>query len=127
LPEALRKTLIVFLGGGLGATLRYWLGGWILSRTGPDFPWGTFVINVSGSLVIGLFLGLALKSDLSQDWRIFVATGILGGYTTFSSFSYETISLLRDAGVGPAAFNVFGSLIFGLAAAWLGLGLARAF
>lgn len=112
----------VAIGGPLGATARYGLGGWISARVGTFFPWGTFVINLTGSFLIGLFESVASRIDGGAPpfARLFLATGILGGYTTFSSFTYETLSLLEEDGRKRAALNVLGSVLGGFAAVVLG-------
>jgi fluoride exporter len=85
-----------------GAWWRCWggrslpVGAWIAAHVSPDFPWGTFVINISGSFLIGVVLGLATEGLLSTEARLLLAVGVLGGYTTFSTFSYETLELLAD-------------------------------
>ena len=89
--------LLVALGGGIGSAARYLVGGWFASRFGPAFPYGTFFINVSGSFIIGFFLALAQERlSLGPSWRLFFAVGFVGGYTTFSTFEYESIRLLQD-------------------------------
>ncbi len=104
------KGLVVFLGGGTGATLRFFLGSWIYTRTGSDFPWHTLVINVIGSLLFGLLLPQIGREDV----RLLVTVGVLGGFTTFSTFSFETIFLLKDRplswAVGYLALSVIGSV-----------------
>ncbi len=86
--------LLVFLGGGLGASLRHAINVGCARVCGTHFPYGTFVINITGSLVMGLIAGyLAFKGDAAQPWRLFVMTGILGGYTTFSAFSLDAVLL----------------------------------
>lgn len=119
------NTLLVAAGGAVGAALRYLLGGWIASRLGPDFPWGTFLVNVSGCLLIGGVLGLVERGALPAEVRLFAAVGVLGGYTTFSTFGYETIRLLEGGELLPAALNAFGQLALGLGAVYLGLVAAR--
>ena len=85
--------LLVFLGGGLGASLRHLINVTCARCLGTGFPWGTFIINISGSTVMGLIAGyLAFKGEASQPWRLFLMTGILGGYTTFSAFSLDARS-----------------------------------
>jgi fluoride exporter len=114
------------LGGALGTLGRYVLSGAIDSRYGPS-PLGIFVVNVSGAFVIGFFLVLAQDRILvSPDLRRFVATGLCGGYTTFSTFSYDTMTLIEDHRYATAAANGLGSLAAGLLAVWLGMTLARA-
>ncbi len=119
------KVMLVGGGGFIGANVRYWLGGFIQSRTGTTFPWGTFAINISGALVIGLFLGLLISLNWSPNWRLFVAFGILGGYTTFSSFAYEAVQLLTQREYGWALFYIEGSALLTVLAAWGGLVLSR--
>ena len=110
------NTLLVAGGGAVGAALRYLIGGWVVSRLGPDFPWGTFIVNISGCLLIGAVLGLVEHGALSGGARLFLAVGVLGGYTTFSTFGYELLA---------AASNAFGQLALGLVAVYLGLAAAR--
>lgn len=119
------QLLLVAVGGALGAVTRYLLGTWIASIFGPDFPLGTFAINVSGAFFIGVVLGLANDGIVSANARLFLAVGVLGGYTTFSTFSYETLSLLQDGTMGLALLNVMGQLLLGVGAAYLGLVVSR--
>jgi CrcB protein len=118
--------VLVFIGGGLGSTLRYLVS--ILSgRTlGIAFPYHTFIINITGSIVMGLIAGyLAFKGEASQPWRLFVMTGILGGYTTFSAFSLDTALLYERGEIGLALFYVVGSVVFSIAGLFAGLALMR--
>lgn len=119
------RVLLVALGGAIGASTRYLLGMWIQTRLSSDFPWGTFVINVTGSFLIGLVLGLVNTGILSAEARLFLAVGVLGGYTTFSSFSYETLELLGDGNIQAFLFNALGQLVAGLLAVYLGIVLSR--
>lgn len=119
------KTLLVGSGGFLGANLRYWLGGFIQARSGAVFPWQTLAINATGSLVMGLFMGLSLSEAWNPNWRLFFAVGVLGGYTTFSTFSYETVALIGSGSYAPAVGYIIGSVLTSVAGAWLGLVLAR--
>ncbi|HEU5423383.1 MAG TPA: fluoride efflux transporter CrcB [Nitrolancea sp.] len=113
------------LGGALGTISRYTVSGWVAARY-PSFPWGTFTVNIAGALVIGFFLTLAEERFLiAPEARVFVATGFLGGFTTFSTFSWETMALLRDGAFAPALGNAAGSLLTGLFAVYLGIVLAR--
>lgn len=120
------NVLLVATGGAIGAVLRYLLGGWIQGRLGPDFPWGTFIVNVSGSLLIGLVLGLVDRGALSGEARLFLAVGILGGYTTFSTFSYETLQLLENGNLGATLLNALGQVATGLIAVYVGVVISRA-
>lgn len=119
------RVLLVALGGALGASTRYLLGMWIQTRVGSDFPWGTFIINITGSFLIGFVLGLVNAGTLSAEARLFLAVGVLGGYTTFSSFSYETLKLLADGNIQAFLFNAIGQLVAGLLAVYLGIVLSR--
>lgn len=118
--------LYVAAGGAAGSCARYWLGNHIASRYGSSFPWGTFVINVTGSLVIGAFLALALeRAALDPRWRLLVAVGFCGGYTTYSTFAWETARLLQMRSFAYAALNVAGSAVASVLAVLGGMALAR--
>jgi CrcB protein len=117
--------VLVAIGGGLGAAARYLAGLWIVARLGAGFPWGTFFVNVTGSFLIGIVLVLVETGTLSAEARLFLAVGILGGYTTFSSFSYETLQLLNGGDVVPVLFNTLGQFLIGLLAVYLGVIFAR--
>jgi CrcB protein len=126
--DVLQKTCWVGLGGFLGANARYWLGGWIAARWGTTFPWATFVINVTGSFILGLFVTLiterfAFRHALTL--RLVFAIGFVGAYTTFSTFEFETLALVETATWLRAFANAFGSLFAGFVAVWLGVLLAR--
>jgi CrcB protein len=119
--------LLVAAGGAIGASLRHLVNLAALRLVGPGFPWGTMTINIAGSLLMGLFVGmLARLSGASDGMRLFIATGLLGGFTTFSAFSLDFASLWeRGAGV-PAVLYAMASVAGALAAIFLGLWLARA-
>ena len=120
--------LLVFIGGGLGASLRHAINVGCARACGINFPYGTFVINITGSLVMGIIAGyLALKGDASQPWRLFIMTGILGGYTTFSAFSLDAVTLYQRGEMGLALFYVLGSVILSIAGLFAGLALVRHF
>lgn len=120
--------LLVFVGGGLGASLRHAINVGCARACGTDFPYGTLVINVTGSLVMGLIAGyLAFKGDASQNWRLFFMTGILGGYTTFSAFSLDAVLLYERGAISLAALYVFGSVILSILGLVAGLALIRHF
>lgn len=123
----LRALLLVGLGGFVGSVGRYLISGWV-HRLLPyaAFPWGTLTVNVSGCFLIGLFSGLADSRQLwGPDLRLFVMLGVLGGFTTFSSFAYETLALTRDADLLRALANVALQVVLGLTAAWLAYSIAR--
>ena len=113
----------VGLGAAFGAVLRYLVDQGVTRRLGTVFPAGTWAINISGSLVLGLLAGLATHHGLAAGVVAVVGTGICGGYTTFSTFSYETVRLMEEGSGLVALANLAGSLAAGLAAAALGLGL----
>ncbi len=120
--------LLVFIGGGLGASLRHTIN-MVFTRTfGTGFPYHTFFINVSGSIVMGLIAGyLAFKGEATQHWRLFLMTGILGGYTTFSAFSLDTALLYERGEVALAAVYLVGSVVLSIAGLFAGLALVRHF
>jgi CrcB protein len=118
------QVLFVALGGAIGSAARYLVGGWIAARFGAAFPYGTFVINVTGSFIVGFFLAYAQERvSLSPYWRLFFAVGLVGGYTTFSTFEYESIRLLQDGEMLMAAVYLIGSVVTGGVAAIAGIAL----
>jgi CrcB protein len=123
--EMLVRVALVGLGGALGAVARYLLGLWIATHASPDFPWSTFLVNISGSFLIGVFLGLASAGQLSNEARLFLAVGVLGGYTTFSTFSYETVALMEDGQWPRAALYVALSVGLSVLGTFLGIAAAR--
>jgi CrcB protein len=127
-----RRALVVSMvavavGAALGANLRYLVGRWAAERFGAGFPYGTLLINVTGSLAIGLLLGLAAgRAPLGTTARLLLVTGVLGGYTTFSSFSFEALELLLAGRYLPAAAYLLGSVGGGLLACAAGVAATRA-
>ncbi len=123
-----RALLAVGIGGAIGAILRYAVGSAFLQRFGPGFPWGTLTINITGSFLIGIVAQLAATRafGVTPMVRIFAATGVLGGYTTFSTFSLDTLVLVGDGPAVLAALYAAASVIGGLFAAYAGQVLARA-
>jgi len=120
------KYVMVGLGGCLGAVLRFWLGGYVSNRMGTRFPYGTFVINVTGSFLIGFILTLlAERTHWSPNWRYLIPIGFIGAYTTFSTFEYETLRSLQDGEILMAGLNVSLSVIVGFVAVWLGVVTGR--
>jgi fluoride exporter len=111
----------IALAGAFGAVARYCVHTLVQSRVTGLFPFGTVVVNLSGSFVLGVVTGLAIAHGLDPDVRAVVGTGFIGAYTTFSSFSYETVGLLEDAAPRAALVNAFGSVAIGLVAATTGL------
>ena len=119
--------MLVGVGGFLGSAGRYLVSGWVyrlMPATG--FPWGTLVVNLTGCLAIGLLGGLAEARQIGgAEFRLVVMIGVLGGFTTFSTFAYETLALSRDAELLPALANVAAQVVLGLGAAWLAYGFVR--
>ena len=109
----------------MGANARYWIGGAISNRAGAGFPWGTFIINITGSFLIGLIMALIMGFNWGRPWQLLLVTGILGGYTTFSTFSNESVNLILGRSYLYAAYYIFGSLILSLIGTMLGIIVAR--
>jgi CrcB protein len=118
--------LIIGVGGALGAISRYVASGWVQNMTGSEFPWGTMAVNVSGSLALGFVL-VWLQANVSVELRQFVALGFLGSFTTFSTFSYEAVALVRDGELWRAGGYLAGSVMLGVLALAVGISLATAF
>ncbi|MEI8275433.1 MAG: fluoride efflux transporter CrcB [Hyphomicrobiales bacterium] len=120
--------LIVFLGGGLGAAMRHGVNIASARAFGTGFPYGTLLINITGSLLMGLVAAyFAFKGDASQHWRLFLTTGILGGYTTFSAFSLDAALLYERGEVSAAAIYVVASVALSIAGLFAGFALVRNF
>tara|TARA_A100000171_G_scaffold30980_1_gene29295 strand:- start:20906 stop:21277 length:372 start_codon:yes stop_codon:yes gene_type:complete len=123
----MKQLLLVFLGGGLGSSLRYIIGTY-LNSSNTGIPYGTFLANILGSLLIGIILGLAVKSEtLSQNTILFLATGFCGGFTTFSTFAYENHVFLKSGDFTSFALYTIGSFIIGFAAVFFGIWMVRLF
>ena len=119
--------MAIAVGGGTGALLRHFANQAVQGRFGAGFPAGIFLVNVVGCLTIGLFAGLiaSTRIQVGEVGRAFIIVGILGGFTTFSSFGLDTFTLAKGGQFGAAAFNAVGQLAFGLAAVWAGYALAH--
>jgi CrcB protein len=118
--------LLVIVGAAVGAPLRYLTDRAVQSRHDSVFPWGTFTVNVSGSLVLGLLTGAVAAGAASSHLQLLIGTGLCGALTTYSTFSYETLRLAEDGAGSYAVANVVGSVAAGLVAAFAGVALARA-
>ena len=122
----MRQLLAVAAGGAIGASLRWLLAGAIQRASGSAFPWGTFAVNALGSFALGfLFVYLIERSTTGELFRLLLTVGLLGAFTTFSTYSLESIRLLEQGAVGLAAANVLGQVGLCLVLTWLGIQLAR--
>jgi CrcB protein len=119
--------LAIAVGGGTGALLRHYANQLVQARFGAGFPLGIFVVNVAGCLTIGVIAGLiaSARLNLGEVGRAFVIVGILGGFTTFSSFGLDTFTLARGGQMGAALFNAAGQMVLGLGAVWAGYAVAQ--
>ncbi len=116
------KYLMVGIGGALGSILRFWVGGYVSNRLGVRFPYGTFIINCTGSFLIGFVVTLlAERTHWSPNWRYLIPIGFIGGYTTFSTFELETFRNFQDGEILIAGLNVALSVVIGFASVWLGV------
>jgi CrcB protein len=117
---------LIAIFGAAGAVSRYALDGWVSDLTHGQFPWGTFVVNLVGAFPLGIVVALTTERlILSSDWRVALGIGFLGSFTTFSTYTYETVKLAEDGVIGLALMNSIGMLALGLLAAVLGLALGR--
>jgi CrcB protein len=122
--QRMRTVLAVALAGALGALARWGVGSWFGNRF-PSFPWGTLVINVSGSFVLGVLFAVLVERNIGS-MRVALMTGLMGAYTTFSTFSLETFRLVEDGATGSAFANICLSVVLGLLGVWLGIAAGRA-
>ena len=117
----MEKYVVVLLGGAIGSLARYLVATAIMSRFPCKFPLGTLVVNLTGCFLIGVILtALAQKSAADPNWRLFLVVGVLGGYTTFSAFAWETFAAIREGSPWTGLFNVTTSVILGYLAVWAG-------
>jgi len=122
----MRQMAAVAAGGAVGAVLRWWMAAAIQRLAGGSFPWGTFAVNAIGSFLLGfLFIWLLERSSMGELMRLAVTVGFLGAFTTFSTYSVESVRLLQEGAYGLAAGNVLGQVVVCLLLAWLGVQLAR--
>ena len=118
---SMKTVLLVFLGAGLGAVLRFALAAWVSTKNSSSFPLGTLLVNITGSLVIGIVMAAILAKNPNSDLKYFLVTGLLGGYTTFSAFAYETITLFEKQQPMSAISYIIASNIGCLGSCWLSM------
>jgi len=120
------KLIAVCLGGAVGSGARYLISGWVAKSFPSAFPWGTLTVNAAGSFLLAFLMVIGLMTEsLSPGWRIALTTGAMGGFTTYSTFNYETTELLREGATGLAVANVAGTIVVCLVFGVLGIGAAR--
>ena len=122
----MREAFLVAIAGAFGALGRYGVSVWARRAWGEDFPWGTLIVNAVGSVLLGVVLGLSLASKLPRDAKLALGTGFMGAFTTFSTFSCDTVSLIDRGHTAAAAGNVVSNVALGLVGAWLGFAAVRA-
>lgn len=122
----IKNILLVGLGGGIGSIARYLSSKWIYNIYPHHFPWGTFIVNVIGCFLIGLFWGISFKSfESNEQWKMFLMVGLCGGFTTFSAFTLEGIGLLKEQRLFLFFLYVAGSVVAGLLATYIGMKIIR--
>ena len=122
----MEKILWISIGAVAGANLRYWVGGWAVDRFGGSFPYGTLLINISGSLILGVILGMVSSHYvIDPRLRLLLTIGFLGSYTTFSTYTYESVAMFQQGQWFLGLFNLIGSSILGGLAAILGLWIGK--
>ena len=123
----MKIVLAIGTGSFIGGILRYLLSQFVQSKFLSAFPFGTLTVNIIGCFLIGLVFGLTDRGTLTPEWRLFLATGMIGGFTTFSAFSFETVGLLRDGQLWYATAYIVGSVIIGLLATFIGISIIKFF
>ncbi|MDZ4795025.1 MAG: fluoride efflux transporter CrcB [Bacteroidota bacterium] len=122
----IRHILLVGMGGGIGSIARYLCQRWLTNSYAPGFPWGTFAVNVAGCFLIGIFWGLSFKSfDATENWKLFLMTGLCGGFTTFSAFTLEGIGLVKEQKLALFFSYLAASVVLGLLATYAGMRLTK--
>ena len=122
----IKNILLVGLGGGIGSMARYLSQRWFAATYIHPFPWGTFAVNIVGCFLIGLFWGLSFKSfDNNESWKLFLMTGLCGGFTTFSAFTLEAIGLIKEQKLALFFSYVAASVVLGLLATYIGMKITR--
>jgi len=122
----MKNILLVGLGGGIGSIARYLSQRWFAANFAYAFPWGTFAVNVAGCLLIGLLWGVNIRSaEVHEGWKLFLMTGLCGGFTTFSAFTMEGIGLVRDQKIALFFIYIAASVITGLLATYIGIQITK--
>lgn len=122
----MEQFLLISVGAVVGANLRYWVGDWVAQRLGASFPYGTLVVNLTGTLILGIFVTLAAERFLwDPRWRVLVAIGFCGSYTTFSSYMLESVSLISSGQYAIGLLNLFGSPVLGVTVMFAGIMIGR--
>ena len=122
----IKNILLVSIGGALGSVFRYLCQKWIHQLYPPPFPWGTFLVNITGCFLIGIFFAASEKSTIiTADWRLFLTTGLCGGFTTFSAFAFENMNLLRTGDITNTLLYSIGSVVLGILAVFAGVVLIK--
>jgi CrcB protein len=122
----IKNILLVGVGGGIGSILRYLCQKWVLQLYPSGFPLGTFLVNIIGCFLIGVFFAAAEKTTrIPAEWRLFLTTGICGGFTTFSAFAFENMNLLREGNISVTLLYVIGSVVLGILAVFAGAGFVK--
>ncbi len=122
----IKNILLVGIGGGIGSILRYLCQKWIYQLYPYSFPWGTFLVNIAGCFLIGVFFAASEKvTFISGEWGLFFTTGICGGYTTFSTFGFENMNLIRTGDISYALLYTVGSVVLGILAVFAGVALIK--
>jgi CrcB protein len=121
----MKTVFTIGIGSFIGGVLRYLLSQSVQAKFVSAFPFGTLTVNIIGCFFIGLVFGLADRGNLAQDWKLFLATGLLGGFTTFSAFSNETIGLIRGGQLGYATAYIAASVLIGLLATFIGISIIK--
>lgn len=122
----MERFLLISVGAIVGANLRYWVGDWVAQRLGASFPYGTLVVNLTGTLILGIFITLATERFLwDPRWRVLIAIGFCGSYTTFSSYMFESVNLISSGQYSSGLLNLFGSVILGVLVMFIGIWMGR--
>lgn len=123
----MKLVLIIGTGSFIGGILRYLISQLVQAKFFSTFPYGTLTVNITGCMLIGLVFGISDRGHLPQEWRLFLATGLLGGFTTFSAFSNETVSMLRDGQFWHATVYIASSIVAGIMASFVGISITKLF